>query len=70
MNVVDLGGVNAALRKVGWTSGTPTSEGPKEVHSIYPSLEELRKTEGKHYDQIPHPEWPGVVAKQINYHKD
>lgn len=77
--MVDIDGVETEVlmqhyRRLGGSreplAGSPTSKSPKQLCSIYPSLEEFLKPEGKDFDEKPHSESPGSVIKQNNQVKN
>lgn len=52
------------------SSGPPTLKGSKQVHSIYPSLEELKKPEGEDCDEESDQKSSRLMVRQINQGKD
>ena len=52
------------------SGGPPTVEGPKQVHSIYPSLEAFKKPEGEDCDEKSDLKSPRVMVRQISQGED
>ena len=79
MNKTDIDGVKTKVLtqhywrlggSKGHLAGRLTLTGPKQMHSIYPSLEKLQNPRGRIYNEKPNQQWLGAAVRLINLIKD